>query len=350
MHRWQSDDGAKFTDFDAHLSFSLESALSNGDRQFHVPEKNWLFDLVAMKQTNIQVAQLPPPPLSTLSTDIPCKINVAFIRRLYQLELSSESNPALLQLRPQCPASPPARTTQRPTLSFRTLRYCIPPLLSHSPMICCRTAGSSFLSPTVVLISSTLPSTCRNGIGLQSTHPTTLRLCLRIGLLSSTPRQVLRIMSILSRGILLGIIQLPASPQPPFLLNTSLQPPPPPGYVKLTRRAAIHTGRTQPLGNLLGTHPLLFPCTRRLLLPAPRNKRLLLQLLQRLLHLFLLRRSRPTSIQTNQIPQMPISSHLRTLMPCGSGKSTTVARSTTSTPAYRPSWKMLYLASRETLK
>ncbi len=64
--RWQSDDGSKFNDFDADLSFRLESALNSGHHQFQVPERNWLFDLVAMKQTNIQVAAF------SLSPPVPC--------------------------------------------------------------------------------------------------------------------------------------------------------------------------------------------------------------------------------------------------------------------------------------
>jgi hypothetical protein len=53
--RWQSDDGHKFIDFDANLSSRLEHALTTGQLQFQIAEKNWLFDFTAMTQTNVRV-------------------------------------------------------------------------------------------------------------------------------------------------------------------------------------------------------------------------------------------------------------------------------------------------------
>ena len=64
--RWESDDGSKFNDFDPNTSSRLETALATGLPRFEISERNWLFDLVAMTQTNIRVRRSPPPRLSAI--------------------------------------------------------------------------------------------------------------------------------------------------------------------------------------------------------------------------------------------------------------------------------------------
>ena len=52
--KWESDDGSKFNDFDPDTSSRLETALATGLPRFEISERNWLFDLVAMTQTNLR--------------------------------------------------------------------------------------------------------------------------------------------------------------------------------------------------------------------------------------------------------------------------------------------------------
>jgi hypothetical protein len=50
--RWESDDGSSFNDFNLEISSYLESAVLRGERTFEIAERCWLFDFVAMIQTN----------------------------------------------------------------------------------------------------------------------------------------------------------------------------------------------------------------------------------------------------------------------------------------------------------